>query len=112
MGILTGNSDSFWLRDDIGLLAMGKGRSIWAVGDILRDDGRGPVLLLRDSLSDDRWWIRRLVDDWSLVLITTLWRSSRAVDSVNWLGNRARAVITTVRYDARLKLKRENYAYQ
>ena len=105
MRILTGNSDSLWLRDNVCLLSVAEGRSIWAVGDILWDDSGSPVLLLRDnSLGDWCWLIRWLVHNWSLVLITTLWRGSWAVDSVDWLSDRAWAVIMGVRY-VRLKFK-------
>ena len=105
MRILTGNSDSLWLRDNVGLLAVGEGRSIWAVGDILWDDSSSPVLILRGNcLGDWCWWIRWFVHNWGFVFITTLWRGSWAVDSVDWLSDRAWAVIMGVRY-VRLKFK-------
>ena len=87
MRILTGNSDSLCLRDNVCLLSVGEGRSIWAIGDVLWDDSGSPVLLLWDnSLGDWCWRIRWLVHNWSLVLITALWRGGWNVDSLDSLG--------------------------
>lgn len=88
--ILTGYGDGLWLGDDVGLLSVGEGRGVWAVGDVLRDDNSGPVLLWLGL--GDRW---RGWSIWCLVvgLVTwSLWSGRWAVDSVDWLGHSAWAV--------------------